>query len=858
MVEEAGNIASSFLAGMFGPSTEGPVYVASRPNNDAPADEPRERRVMTRVPDVIDAFVRKWDRRNRALYFCVGTVKPDATRRAKETIAELNGLHVDIDFKTIDATPEEVERKLRQVMLLPTTVVASVRGLHGYWLFRESLVATPETIDEVEVLLRLLADHLGSDPSVCEVSRLMRLPGSHNSKSGAWAEVTVMTEGGPRYDLHELEDWLTMVSPILRRKVELDGSPVELENPFLAAARRLGFKPPVDVEQRLAAMRYQGTGESAIHNTQLSVSAALLNRGTSIEEVVTALLDATRAAAGQFGERWNWRREESAVRKMCETWLAKHPPPPAGARRDDVIEIAPAAEEEPTEPAADGATKPQAKTRAKTKSVRPDEVTAIADGVIEAVRQEGHEMLLTGGELHLYESGVWRIANSGDEQHLKVRIQEGAQALGQSPKLSLLNSVWRRLTEHPNLYRGAVDWDSAPEHIAVSNGTLNLAIHKLGDWRPDYHLRRKLAVAFDRTAAAPLFAGFVNSLFADQDEATRKQSIGLLQEFFGLCLAPRLLNREQRRALLLLGPSRVGKTELALVVRLLVGGVIASPAVKDISERFGLATFIGANAWIRDDAVNEGDHLDPERFKTVVTGEPIDIERKNRAAIPVRLNIPVLLTANELPTARDNSDAVFNRCLILKMGTVVTEERAVELRRLAGVPAGMKLADWLFAQDGPGILNWALEGLRRLLERGHFDIPKHVATAIEAFKDESNSAAEFAHTMLVRSDTGMIERADLICAFQGWWREEMGEGMRLVGGRWLGPKLRAACPWIDEIKVRGVRHWTGIALTDGGLKFWERQSLDALQSKHGCTGSSSGKELVNKTRSTASVEPLFK
>jgi putative DNA primase/helicase len=326
MVEEAENIASKFLADMFGPSTESPVYVASRPNDDAPPKEPRERRVMTRAPTVIDAFVRKWDRRNRALYFCVGTVKPDAVRRAKETIHELNGLHVDIDFKTVGATPEEVGRKLRQTMLLPTTVVASGHGLHAYWLFRESLVATPETIDEVEVLLRLLADHLGSDPSVSEVSRLMRLPGSHNSKNGEWAEVTVVTEGGPRYDLHELEDWLTIVSPILRRRVEPDEEgQVEPENPFLAAARRLGFKPPVDVEQRLAAMRYQGVGESAIHNTQLSVSAALLNRGTPIEEIVTALLDATRAAAGQFGERWNWRREEGAIRKMCETWLAKRP-----------------------------------------------------------------------------------------------------------------------------------------------------------------------------------------------------------------------------------------------------------------------------------------------------------------------------------------------------------------------------------------------------------------------------------------------------------------------------------------------------------------------------------------------------
>jgi hypothetical protein len=51
----------------------------------------------------------------------------------------------------------------------------------------------------------------------------------------------------------------------------------------------------------------------------------LLNRGTSIDEVVEVLLAATRAAAGSFGQRWNWQREERAIRGMCETWLAKHP-----------------------------------------------------------------------------------------------------------------------------------------------------------------------------------------------------------------------------------------------------------------------------------------------------------------------------------------------------------------------------------------------------------------------------------------------------------------------------------------------------------------------------------------------------
>ena len=73
----------------------------------------------------------------------------------------------------------------------------------------------------------------------------------------------------------------------------------------------------------------------------------------------------------------------------------------------------------------------------------------------------------------------------------------------------------------------------------------------------------------------------------------------------------------------------------------------------DLDDRFGLECFYQATAWIRDDAVNEGDKLNPQRFKTVVTGEPINIRRKGTGDVRIELAIPVILTANALPAARD-------------------------------------------------------------------------------------------------------------------------------------------------------------------------------------------------------------
>lgn len=47
MTVEGANVASSFLASMFGASTANPVFICSLPNSDAKDREPGERKVTT-------------------------------------------------------------------------------------------------------------------------------------------------------------------------------------------------------------------------------------------------------------------------------------------------------------------------------------------------------------------------------------------------------------------------------------------------------------------------------------------------------------------------------------------------------------------------------------------------------------------------------------------------------------------------------------------------------------------------------------------------------------------------------------------------------------------------------------------
>jgi len=306
---------SAFIADFFSAST-GSIYICSLPNDRGTGQtaEICGRGSGARLDDLVGC----WDRKDRGTFFCINTVAPRQSRRSKETIHEIVCLHADLDLDKIDMSSDVVLKRLGQLPCLPSKVIHSGHGYHCYWVLAESERATPRTIARIEALLRVLANVIGGDPAVCEVARLMRLPGSYNTKNGSRLPVKVVVDRPLRYELSDLEDWLGMQRPLIPRKGAAPPA-----NPFLATVMPGAGGAPVDVDMRLDAIRFQGSGETSIHQTQLAVSAALLNRGVGVDEIVATILAATRKASGAAGERWDWAREERDIRAMCASWARK-------------------------------------------------------------------------------------------------------------------------------------------------------------------------------------------------------------------------------------------------------------------------------------------------------------------------------------------------------------------------------------------------------------------------------------------------------------------------------------------------------------------------------------------------------
>lgn len=185
------NKTITFLTELFG-HTEKLIWLQALGNNGGGSKAFCETTLADKA--TIAAFVARYDVPGTGLYCCVSTTS-GAGARTKDRLAEITCLHLDMDFKDILGTATDADKALGHCRLPPSIINNSGNGRHAYWLFKEPLPATPDNQARVEAALKQLADLFAGDMAVTHCAALMRLPGTHNSKHGAWVECETIFNG---------------------------------------------------------------------------------------------------------------------------------------------------------------------------------------------------------------------------------------------------------------------------------------------------------------------------------------------------------------------------------------------------------------------------------------------------------------------------------------------------------------------------------------------------------------------------------------------------------------------------------------------------------------------------------------
>lgn len=869
---------SDFIARLYGGSySSDPIFVCSLPNVSGAPGEPAERSILTRTLADIDGFAAKWDRAGRSTYFCVNPLRPDAaperpggSRRTKANVSELVTCHAETDLKSVEDGVDKAAI-LAAAMSLPcppSVCNDSGRGLHHYWLLNEPLEGTPENKERIEALNGRLGELLAGDP-VGDVCRLLRLPGTHNTKEGGWLDChTVHARWEPRYELADLEEMVASTQARLRRKATsrralAAASPDD--NPFLAAAAKLGFKPPLDVERALDEME-----PGNIHNTILVVSASMMGRGVHPDDIVAALLPeverANLAAGGEWSER-QARRDEAKILGMCAAWARKHPevaerreraPEPS---RTDSLKAAeprkvqpterlkgdsPESENEHVEPARRTASgevvqieahrSQRQKKQRQERPVQPDTDERVpvhivlGTAVLEAMEARGEAILFTARAMWTYRDGLWSMETDGVRQWLEVQVETAALALRLDSSVRTTNEARAWIMRRPNLWRDDVPWDKHGK-VPTRSGLVDPRTLEIEPARPDHYCTWRVEAEFDPAATCPWWERMLDTVFRDREPEQRAGTIATMQEVMGAGFID-AKSRGMSRALCLVGGANCGKSGLLEVLGGLFSVDPISAELDSLESSHGTMPFVRRAPWVLHEAFNQGRWHVSSTVKALITSEPIGVNVKNGPMVTVRYTAPVFWATNHPPQFRESTRAIVDRLLVVECRRVFNPRYLVGVaaeaaRRGYGRPSALVLAE-----ERPGVLLWALRGLQRALARGSIEATEEIRQKGEDMHRDGNLVATFVEECLEYDRDRRVAVPDFCAAFAVWYAEEKGEDRRNPSNEAVGKALTALadpriCIHPKEMRDNQRRYYGGVVLNEQGIAFWKR----ALESK---------------------------
>lgn len=275
-------------------------------------------------------------------------------------------------------------------------------------------------------------------------------------------------------------------------------------------------------------------------------------------------------------------------------------------------------------------------------------------------------------------------------------------------------------------------WVEYPNAIAFRNGTLYLEgndIEFVPKHDPADKLRSLVPCHYDPSATCPRWDSFVQWALPDLSR------LSLLQEAFGYTLIP---GQQYQKFFMLTGVGSNGKSVVLSVLQAMHKDSFETVALANLGGRFSLGTLGRKRLAIDTEAENVVNAVSGEGnsataiLKSWTGGDPVKIEAKRVQGWSETINAKYIMSCNKKPRFVDPTKGVWRRLMLLKFEAVMEE-------RQADTHLGSKLS----TQELPGIINWAIVGLRRLHAQNGFTQSATLKADLSEYQIDSDSVALF-------------------------------------------------------------------------------------------------------------------
>lgn len=310
-------------------------------------------------------------------------------------------------------------------------------------------------------------------------------------------------------------------------------------------------------------------------------------------------------------------------------------------------------------------------------------------------------------------------------------------------------------------------------YVQLQNGVLSLI-------PPDktFGLKHALVCEFQPNCPpAAQFDMFLQTVLPDPAVRAR------VQEYIGYTL---MSDARYQKAQLWLGSGANGKGVLANIVQSLHGNTAAISL--DALDGFRLSVLIGASLIFVDEVPKA--RINEQTLKSMIAGEKVQIDRKHEKPVSIHVRGKWLVLGNHLPAITDHSVGFWRRWDIVPFGVTVNE-----------IDRDPLLADRIIREEMSGVLNWALEGLIRLQQRGAFDpvLPLPMQNILSDAKRETNSVqAWYEENDILVSDSAQSTKDSIYEHYREWCTRN---GMTPMASPRFWQTIRGIVP-VEEVRKR--------------------------------------------------------
>jgi len=265
--------------------------------------------------------------------------------------------------------------------------------------------------------------------------------------------------------------------------------------------------------------------------------------------------------------------------------------------------------------------------------------------------------------------------------------------------------------------------------INLQNGTFEIdkGITSSKSFDHKDFLTYQLNFSFDKNATAPKWQQFLDHVLPD---ISCQQ---ILAEYIGYVFirhGAKLLKEE--RLLILYGTGSNGKGVIFEIMQHLFGSDnISYHTLQELTDQNGYY-----RAMIGDKLLNYGSDinskLDHGIFKKLSSGEPINARLPHGAPMEFKQYAKLMFNCNVLPKDTEQTNGYFRRFLIIPFERTITEKEK-----------DTDLAEKIAKKEMPGIFNWVLAGLDRLLKNNQFTYCEPAENALKSYKLDSDNVLQF-------------------------------------------------------------------------------------------------------------------